>query len=52
MSENCKLCGKPAGMSYEVQPDKPAPVCPDCFGMWAPSELNALLGVSPVEVTS
>lgn len=50
MNDDCKLCGNHAGMSYEVQPDKPVQVCPECFGKWAPAELNALLGVQEVEV--
>jgi hypothetical protein len=43
----CKLCRNAAEMSYEVQRDKPIPLCGKCFGSWAPPELNSLLGITP-----
>lgn len=44
----CKLCRSCEGIiSYEVQRDKPLPVCGRCIGSWAPHELNKLLGVVP-----
>lgn len=43
----CKLCRAPSDLSYEVQRDKPVPLCSRCFGSWQPHELNSLLGVTP-----
>lgn len=45
----CFLCKRPAEMSYDVDPEKPRPLCGACFGRWAPRELDQLLGVKQPE---
>lgn len=45
--DRCKLCRRPSDMSYEVQRDKPVPLCGECMGKYEPDELNRRLGVVP-----
>lgn len=46
-SDKCRLCRRPSHMSYEVDSEKPTPLCGECFGKHDPGELNKLLGVTP-----
>lgn len=45
--DRCKLCRKPAELSYEVQRDRPIPLCGACMGAHCPCQLNRALGVTP-----
>jgi len=41
----CSLCRNPPDFSYDVEADKPKPLCNACFAAHEPRELDRKLGV-------